>query len=141
MRRWSELRPYERHSLVLMVAGLVYIGLGVAFLNADPLSGLQKRQLQVALNMAAVDVWGWVFITAGLMAFLSSRWPTWSETWGYMVLCGLSSAWAATYFLGYVFVDAPISNITFGLVWALMSFLWWAVSGLLNPARLPDERA
>jgi hypothetical protein len=88
------------------------------------------------LNLLPVKGWGLVFISVGMMAILSSRWPAFAETWGYMLLTGLSAGWSATYWLSLLLHNAPVTNITAGLVWALMAFMWWAVSGLVNPVRV-----
>lgn len=126
------LRPWQRHSLVLMVGGIVYLCIGIAMTTVD-LKVEQKRAITLALHMAPIHIWGLVFVMAGLLAMLSSRWPTFSITWGYMVLTGLSLAWGSTYLLGGLVLHAPIANVVSGLVWVLMGFLWWGISGLLNP--------
>jgi hypothetical protein len=52
-----------------------------------------------------------------------------------MVLCGMASGWGAMYFAGWIFGSAPAGNITHGLVWLLLGFMWWAISGLTNPEK------
>lgn len=135
-RAWLTFRPWQRHSLVLTVGGLVYILLGFSFFSLDPqYTERRERALTIALRMAPLKVWALCFVAAGTLAFVSSRWPAFSSSWGYAVLTGLSAAWASMYMLGYILADAPSSNITYGLVWGLMAFHWWAISGLVNPDR------
>lgn len=129
---YLSLRPWSRHSLVLLVAGFVYIAIGVAYIS-DVLSEERQAALVVALNIMPLYYWGFVFSLAGIAAILSSRWPPRHEKWGYVALTGISSGWAAAYFLGVVFHLTPISNITSVLIWSLTAFLWWAISGLSNP--------
>lgn len=136
LKRWLMFRPWQRHSLVLMVGGLVYIGVGVAFLSVGDLSQRRELSLDIALRFMPLDSWAMVFVFAGFLACLSSRWPSFVETWGYMVLTGLSAAWSAIYFLSIFLGDAPYTNLSYGLVWGLLAFLWWGISGLVNPDKV-----
>lgn len=129
---WKGIRPWKRHSLVLLVAGLVYCLVGLAYMLVEP-TPMRVVSLQIALDWWNFQVWGGIFIFSGLLTIVSSRWPPVSETWGYTVLTGLSTGWGCFYLAGYVFGDAPISNISGFLTWGLLGFLWWAISGLTNP--------
>lgn len=131
---WHGVRPFERHSLVLLVAGMVYILVGGAFFFT-PVTPARERSLEFALSVLSMYQWGSVFLLAGLLAIVSSRWPPISETWGYTVLTGLSAGWAACYAPSVWLGDAPNSNYTGMLTWGLMAFMWWAISGLVNPKR------
>lgn len=129
---WLGIRPWQRHSLVLMVAGLVYVLIGLSYILTEPTPS-RALALKYALVLASVDVWGWVFILSGILSIISARWPPISETWGYTVLTGLSAAWAAFYLVGIVFGHSPTANISGVFSWGLIAFLWWAISGLINP--------
>lgn len=133
-RKYLGVRPWMRHSLVLMVAGLVYILIGTSYILTEPTLARQIA-LQVALDKAPIGFWGGVFIAAGVLSIISSRWPPVAETWGYMVLTGLSAGWSATYLLGVVLMDSPATNLSGFLSWGLLGFMWWAVSGLVNPGQ------
>lgn len=135
LKEWLVFRPWERHSLVLMVGGLVYVAVGASFLSSAPLGERRALTLKVALNIMPIQHWSWLFIACGLLAMASSRWPTFSDSWGYIVLTGLSSGWSAMYFGGYFLGEAPSANTSYGLIWGLMAFMWWAISGLVNPDR------
>lgn len=132
---WFSLRPWQRHSLVLMVGGLVYIGIGISFMTVTELSPQRQMSVEIALRMFSLDIWGLQFIGAGSLAVLSSRWPQFSDSWGYAVLTSLASAWSAIYLFGYILGDAPSTNLIQALDWALIAFIWWAISGLNNPDR------
>lgn len=106
--------------------------IGVSFLIADP-TPARLQSLEIALRWMSLESWGMVFIFAGLLAILSSRWPPFSETWGYTVLTGLSSGWAMFYLTAIVFAGAPAQGFSGVLSWGLIAFLWWAISGLVNP--------
>lgn len=140
LKSWFVFRPWERHSLVLMVGGLVYILVGYIFLVDRPQMAHDRMlALEVGLNLLSMRTWIFLFFVTGILACLSSRWPAFSITWGYILLTGLSSAWSSVYFLGYILGDAPTTNLSFGLVWGLLGFMWWTTAGLVNPRRPPEE--
>lgn len=129
---WFSVRPWKRHGLVLMVAGLVYVLIGCSYIFVEqPPSRLIA--LKAAFWRIDPEQWGVVFIFAGLLAIISSRWPPVSKTWGYMVLTGLSAGWAGFYLVGVLFFNTSLSNLSAAGTWGLIAFLWWAISGLLNP--------
>jgi len=125
-------RPFKRHSLVLTVAGIAYILTGITYIWAEPTSN-RKIALQIAFAWFPIEFWGMVFVVVGALAIISSRWPKLSDSWGYALLTGLSGGWAATYAAGVIFEDSPISNLTGALNWGLLAFIWWAISGFVNP--------
>jgi hypothetical protein len=131
-RHYFKLRPFKRHSLVLMVAGVVYVVNGLSYMLTTP-TPARLEALTVSLKWFPLDVWGGVWVAVGLLAVISSRWPPVFESWGYMVLTGLAAGWSATYLMGIVFYHTHMTNLSGVLTWGLLAFLWWAVSGLLNP--------
>lgn len=130
--RWKGIRPFKRHSLVLMVAGLVYILIGISYISTKPTHS-RYVALKVALDWMSIDKWGYVFIIAGALAIISSRWPPISETWGYTVLTGLSTGWGSFYLVTVLFEHSPAQNLSGFLTWGIIGFMWWAISGLTNP--------
>lgn len=130
---WRGIRPWKRHSFVLLIAGHFYIAVGLSYIIEEPQKG-RDTALRYALNWWSFNIWGAVFIMAGLLAILSSRWPPISETWGYAILTGLSTGWGMFYLVGILFGHSPNSNITGFLVWCLLGFMWWGISGLANPS-------
>ena len=130
------LRPWRRHSLVLAVGGGVYFLVGLAYLVV-PMSESRAQGLKLPLALADMEVWGVIWMLFGALAFASTRWPPASETWGYTAMSSLSSLWACF----YVFGEPRGANALGVLVWALFSFLWWAVSGLRNPEELVTPEA
>lgn len=131
-RRLWGLRPWKRHSTILMVAGILYGFIGFQYITAQP-SRIREASLIVVLQIAPLEFWGCVFLAAGILTSVSSRWPPFAEKWGYMVLTGLSGAWGAAYLTGVSFYKAPASAISQIILWGLLAFIWWAISGLLNP--------
>jgi hypothetical protein len=137
LNKWMTFRPWQRHSLVLAVGGTVYVAIGASFMGMGSNITEERREtIVLALYIAPIEFWGAVFFAAGVLAILSSKWPSFSDSWGYSVLTGVSGAWSAMYLAGYLFGPAPGTNITFALVWGMVSFMWWAISGLINPEKI-----
>lgn len=132
------VRPFERHSLVLLVAGTVYIMIGGSMASNPPTTG-SIEALHYALRVTEYDNWGLVFCFAGFLSIVSSRWPPVSETWGYTCMTGLSTAWSLFYAAGVLFHNAPTIFLVATLQWGLVAFLWWAISGLINPKIKADQ--
>jgi len=126
------MRPIRTHSVVLVVAGLVYIAIGITYLTAEPTTD-RLLALKYALNWLDYNDWGWVWILVGALSIVSSRWPPVSETWGYTVLTGQSAAWSLFYVTGVLFGNAPVSGVSGVLAWGLIGFMWWSISRLVNP--------
>lgn len=129
------VRAWKRHGLILTVAGFIYMLVGAAYILSDPNEG-RAVALQILLRTAPLEVWGWVFVLAGILSVISSRWPPFAETWGYVVLTGLSGGWGSNYLMGILFGDSPWTNISGCLLWGLLGFLWWAISGMANPEKM-----
>lgn len=129
---WKGVRPFKRHSLVLLVAGFVFVAIGGSYLFAEPTES-RLIALSVAISWMSLEKWGVVFVLCGALSIVSSRWPPISETWGYAVLTGLSAGWAAFYAMGVIFDESPAANLNGTLSWGLIAFMWWAISGLDNP--------
>lgn len=128
---WLGLRKWQRHSTILLVAGLIYVGIGLGMVYLEP-SPSRFHALVAALKWAPMSFWGQVFIFAGFLSMISARWPPASKVWGYMVLTGLSAGWSAFYAVG-IFMGANLtSNLAGAATWGLIAFLWWAITGLRN---------
>lgn len=125
-------RPFNRHSLILTVAGIGYILTGMTYVFSTP-TPARKLALSIALRWFPIEYWGLVFVFVGALAVVSSRWPRISDSWGYALLTALSAGWSATYAAGVIFKHAPIGNLTAVLQWALLAFLWGAIPGLVAP--------
>lgn len=131
-RHYVGIRPWTRHSLVLLVAGTVYICIGAVYFNT-PENSPTWNALTMAREWFSLNVWGFVWISVGVMAILSARWPPRVETWGYMALTSLSAGWGAFYILGVIFGRNSMGSLAVGMMWLLVAFLWWAISGLISP--------
>jgi len=128
---WGLRKEWKRHDVILCVGGLLYILIGIYYVASRGVR--RSNSLEILLQVAPMTFWGGVFIFAGVLSIISSRWPPFAETWGYVVLTSISAGWAAAYLMGMLFADAPSTNVISTIVWGLFGFVWWAVSGLLNP--------
>lgn len=128
----SHQRRWTRHSLVLVGAGLVYVGIGVAFILSPGYVG-KDPSLKSALRLLSLDGWGTVYILIGALAVAAAFLPSEKKIWGYMVLTALSSGWAFLYVMSTFVNNAPKITLLSGLLWLLLAFIWWAVSGLISP--------
>lgn len=132
--RFMTFKPWTRHGGILVVAGFVYILVGVLYIVGTE-TDAQAEALYFALHLMSMNAWGVGFIVTGTIALISSRWPNWPKSWGYTVLTGWSAAWAAFYFSGALFTEAKVVYFGTAGVWALLAYLWWAVSGLISPSK------
>lgn len=128
--RWG-LRPWRRHSMVVLVAGCVYIATGATYMVTEP-AGSREEALALALNLMPLPAWGVVWVAVGVLAVVSSRWPPASETWGYSALSSLAAWWSACYAVG-VLGGAANQSVSGALIWGLVAFNWWGIAGLWNP--------
>jgi hypothetical protein len=139
-RRFVGVRPWTRHSLVLLIAGLVYVVVGVVYIQT-PIGGPTWQALTVARSWMTLDHWGYLWIVVGLLAIISSKWPPVAEKWGYMALTALAAAWGSFYILGVIFGHTTVGGLATGLLWWLVAFMWWAISGLVSPEEIKKQIA
>lgn len=133
MQKWYQgVRPWSRHSLVLTVAGLAYIFIGLATYYIED-DGTRAVALTIARSWMPFEAWGFVFVIVGLCAMISARWPPKLDKWGYTLLTSLSAGWGAFYIMGVLFAGTPVSNLSGTAIYWLVAFMWWAISGLVNP--------
>lgn len=136
--RFLTFKPWTRHGAILVVAGFAYILIGIVQIASEP-SESHQEALYYALHVMSMDGWGMGFVTIGLIALISSRWPNWSKAWGYTVLTGWSAAWSSFYFAGGLLTETKILYLGTAGLWALLAFLWWAVSGMVSPPKNEGE--
>lgn len=135
---WWGFRPWKRHSTILMVVGFLFVLIGLAYVFSKS-SPNRELALAALLQIAPIQFWGWIFVVAGLLSMLSAKWPQMAETWGYMVLTGVSAGWSTTYVTSIIFFHAPSANLTASAAWGILAFMWWAISGLPNPEKMPER--
>lgn len=130
-----KLRPWSRHGRILTIGGVIYIMIGSSYMVQRPSSN-RDIALQAVIKIAPLQVWGSIFVLAGLLSIISSRWPPKVEMWGYVVLTGISLMWGTAYLTGVTLANSPAANIGGALLWSLLGLLWWSIAGLRNPELL-----
>lgn len=129
---WARLRPWQKHSEVLAMAGIVYFLVGLSYVLI-PITPDRRRALSILADHVPMQAWGGLWIVVGLLALTSTRWPPASKTWGYTTLTTVAALWSSAYLVGVLFLNAPVSGLLGALVWGLVAYLWYAVAGLANP--------
>lgn len=133
--KWYHTKPWTRHGLILVTAGIIYSAIGVMYM-LQPATRLREENLKFALAIMPYFWWGFGFLVVGVATIISSRWPALPKSFGYSFLSGWTAAWSGV----HVFGGASTGNMAYiaaGFSWAMIAFLWWAVSGLWPP---PKER-
>ena len=127
------LREADRHSLVLLMGGLVYMIYGLIIVLTWLDDGPRASSITTITKFAPLDFWGTIWVVSGFLIIVSSRWPAMSEKWGDAALTGLAAGWGSVYFSGLFTGENNIAEAGGGLIWGLVAFLWWAVAGLTIP--------
>lgn len=130
-----KLRPFTRHSLVLLVSGFMMFVYGFLIHTWAP-DGPRAASIGIALQIAPLSFWGALWGATGFFAMLSSMWPAAYEKWGYALLTAGSSGWSAVYLTGLFVPGNDLGELTGAVIWGLIGFLWWAVAGLINPDKV-----
>ena len=131
MRKSFAVRPWTRHSSILVVASVVYILVGVNYINVD-VNPTNNRNFGAAVAVFPLYIWGFMFVVVGASSIFSVFWPPVRKNWGYIALTGISALWAGVYAVTYITLDGPLLTMSSSILWALMAFFWWAVSGLVD---------
>lgn len=134
--KWNHIKPWNRHGLILLTAGFAYILIGIAFMLSEE-TPTRRENLHHMLSLMPFDWWCVGFVIVGVLSVLSSRWPSKPRTLGYGALTGWTVLWSGFYIFGGLSDPLNWGYVATGLGWAMLGFLWWAVSGLICP---PSER-
>lgn len=130
---WWQLRRFTPKSLVLVMLGGIFMLLGLNALS-HPWTPQQAEALVMLTTLAPRWVWAVLSIVAGLASVLSSMWPTWNDSWGFVALAGMSAWWACAYAAG-VLISGSAAAISNALIWAGFCAMLWAISRLDDPYR------
>ncbi|WKW86819.1 hypothetical protein SEA_CONLEY_33 [Gordonia phage Conley] len=133
--KWYDFKPWNRHSLILLTTGVIYVAIGVMF-SLQPATKLREENLKFALIIMPYFGWAIGFMVVGVFTMITSRWPSMPKSLGYSALTGWTAAWAAFHIFGGA-ATGNTAYIASGFAWGMIAFLWWAVSGLVAP---PKER-
>ena len=140
------LRPWNRHSLSLATLGSIYIAIGLVWV-LTPAPNSRQGQLAVLLVWSGGDIspWGMLWVLAGGLTLISTRWPPPYPRWGY-VACGYLAGFGAAVSLAGPVLDPWLhTTATWGiglaglLVWGGFAFLLWVIAGLTAPIIRPPD--
>lgn len=134
--KWHFVKPWDRHGLILLTAGISYILLGITY-SLSEVTQSRRDHLELMIDIMPFELWTKGFFVVGVISIISSRWPSKPRTLGYATLTGWTSLWSGFYIIGGLTEPMGEAYISVGLAWATMAFLWWAISGLISP---PKER-
>ena len=131
-----------RRGLFLVLFGAVYLLIGYSYLTVSQTSQpLVKHALRLALNVAPLTVYGWLWVAAGglaavsgLFTITSSRRPI-----GFIAAVVMPSLWTLVYLAAWIDGDVPrgwVSALLFGLLAAAV----WVVAGMPDPHEFPKAK-
>lgn len=125
------IEDQNRHRLNLMVAGVLYSAIGV-ILMVTPLTAEKTLALHFALMLAPADFWASVFVMVGSLTFFSSVVGVQNKKLIYSILSTTAIAWGLFYICGVTIIRSPATNLTYGIGWILIGFLWWSTSSMTH---------
>lgn len=124
-----------RRGVFLVLFGGVYLLIGYSYLTVAASSRLLvKHALRLALNVAPLPVYGWLWITAGTVAVISGLFTITSprRPIGFTAAVVMPALWTVVYFAAWIDGDVPrgwVSALLFGLLAAAV----WVVAGMSDP--------
>lgn len=137
---WLALRPWNRHSLILSILGVLYLGAGVIWL-VNEVTTTRAAQMALPLTWTGGAWWplSMAWILVGSATLLSTRWPPFYSRWGYVATGGLASFWglcAATSAVAYGNWSAGLSGV---FIYAIITILIWGIAGMVAPIPAPPH--
>lgn len=97
-----------RRGAFLVLFGAVYLLVGYSYLTLSPVSVVAvRRSLHLALNVAPLTVWGWVWIAAGAAAVVCGVFCVGRKGAGFATAVVMPALWAGVYLAGWLNNDIP----------------------------------
>jgi hypothetical protein len=147
---WRTL-PWWRHRAVLLrrrvgrrgAALLVFafIDLTIGWSLVEPESRAQAQSLpsyQAMLAVAPFAVWGWLWITVGLVC--AAQAPARFDRVGYGAAIGIKVVWAGCFLASWLIYAAPRAWLG-AATWAVVAALVFLVAGWPEPPTTGGEKA
>ncbi|MFF6829655.1 hypothetical protein [Streptomyces longwoodensis] len=100
--------------LGLLVCGMGWINWGMG-LVCDPRYGT-VRGAAALTQIAPMHVWGWVWVTSGVIACAAAVMSARRDWWGWAAAVGMPVVWAAAYTSARALGEFP-QGLTSGLTW------------------------
>jgi hypothetical protein len=120
-----------RRGAILLCYGVVWaiIGYGQITSPAPDLRGLR-----LLLQTMPLDVWGWIWVTSGLIAIASAWLPQGRDWPGFLALPLMVLPWAVSYLLAWIIGDYPRGWVA-AVVWGAIAAPVLVVAGWREPVR------
>lgn len=120
-----------RRGAILLCYGVVWaiIGYGQITSPAPDLRGLR-----LLLQMMSLDVWGWLWVASGVIAFVSAWMPQGKDWPGFLALPLMVLPWTVSYLLAWIIGDFPRGWVA-AVVWGAIAAPVLVVAGWREPPR------
>lgn len=124
--------PGTRRGLCLWLFSLAFICIGgINYVFTEP-PEITREALTFATEIAPLQFWGCIMISAGAIAFFSSYCHFGRDRYGYTLLATFCGGWALVYWCGWVFFDASLRAVSGSLIWVLFSAILTLLAGFPN---------
>jgi hypothetical protein len=128
-------RLLGRRGAFLLAFGTVWGLIGYGQISAPQ---PDQRGLHLLLDRVPLEVWGWLWITAGLVAITSAFLPQGSDRYGFLALPVCVTPWIASYLAAWWQGTFPRGWIAAALYGGLAIGIL-VVAGWVEPARSKRE--
>ncbi|MDX3713361.1 hypothetical protein PV733_31360 [Streptomyces europaeiscabiei] len=125
-------RMLGRRGAILLCYGAVWALYGYAQIASPP---PDQRGLQPLLELMPLDVWGGLWMAAGLLAVVAAWLPQGMDWPAYPALQLVVLPWMGCYFATWLMGDFPRGWIA-AAVWGLISVPVWVAAGWPEPPRV-----
>ncbi|WP_037616479.1 hypothetical protein [Streptomyces aureus] len=100
----------------LLICGAGWINWGLS-LTMDPRYGTARgASALTAIPGASMTVWGWIWITSGVVCCAAAVFPARRDWWGWAAAVGMPVVWAAAYTSARALGQFP-QGLSSGLTW------------------------
>lgn len=124
-------RALGRRGAILLSYGTVWSLYGYAQV-ASPAS--DQRGLTVATQWLPLTVWGWIWVTAGLLAIVAAFMKQGADWFGFVGLALIVLPWVTSYLATWLLGDFPRGWVA-AAVWAVIAIPVIVVAGWREPPR------
>jgi hypothetical protein len=125
-----------RRGVFLVLFGAVYALIGYSYLTLSPVSAAPvRRSLRLALNLAPLTVYAWLWLGSGIVLVLSGLVSPGRKPVGFTVAVVMPTLWAVVYFAAWVAGDIPRGWVQ-SAIFAALAAAVAVVAGMPEPRDL-----
>lgn len=125
-------RTLGRRGAILLSYGTVWALYGFAQITSPQ---PDQRGLTPALELMPLTVWGWLWVTTGLVAIVCAWMPQGLDWPAFLLLPLMVLPWMASYLAAWISGDFPRGWVA-ALVWAVIAVPVLVVAGWREPPRV-----